>query len=147
MPTDSASVHVDTIDSDSGHEPADNSTHNQAPMSVTDIDRTHARQLVTDLAHNLVHSITRPDLEVSELHGHLSRLAALAAIRSATDELSAHTAATATAAGASYVDLGDAVGTTRQNARVRWPGLVASTRRKAGTTGDITTHTKEQQEA
>lgn len=139
MPTDSAYAPVRTTASDTGHASVDTSVHDRSSVTVANIDRSRVHQLVADLARNLVHAITGAYPYELELHEHLSYLAALAAIRTAADELSADIAATAAAAGASYVNLGDAVGTTRQNARVRWPGLVIATRRKTGTADENST--------
>jgi hypothetical protein len=59
------------------------------------------------------------------------RLAALAAahlLQTELEEQMRHTAYRAVEYGASYADLGTAVGMTRQGARRRWPGLTETTR-------------------
>ncbi|RAK25505.1 hypothetical protein B0I29_13344 [Actinoplanes lutulentus] len=59
------------------------------------------------------------------------RLAVLAAAHLLHSEVGAHredAAISAAQAGADYVELGNAIGMTRQGARRRWPGLAAITR-------------------
>jgi hypothetical protein len=100
--------------------------------TVRDIDQTRARHLVADLVHTLARALASPADQDDEQWEWLATLAALVAVRTATDTLTDEAAAAAAAHGATYPALGTAAGTTRQNARVRWPGLVSSGRRRVG---------------
>lgn len=108
----------------------DSATDSSWP-SVSAIARDDVSQLVDDLAHAVARSLIADHGQVQEQHRWLARLAALTVVRGAADDLAAHAAAQAAAQGAGYPELAKAAGTTRQNARVKWPGLVPPARRNA----------------
>jgi hypothetical protein len=131
-------LHAMTTDivNDRGKAMASAMAHDDAYPSVGDIDSAHAQGLVTDLARNLARSLASAPNCVFEQAEWLARLAALEAIRMAADRLAAEAAARAVSHGARYPALGKAAGTSRQNARVRWPGLAPVRRRR---TSGVTT--------
>jgi hypothetical protein len=108
----------------------ENSVGDSACPRVDDIARDLVNERVSDLAQALAHTLIARHEDGQDQREWLARLAALTAIRSAADDLAAHAAAQAAEHGAGYPALGLAAGTTRQNARVKWPGLVPTTARK-----------------
>jgi hypothetical protein len=110
----------------------DNAADSAGP-SVNTIARDEVNQLVDDLAHTVARTLADTQEKGYEQREWLAILAALTAIRTAADELSAHAAAQAALHGAKYPALAEATGMTRQNARVKWPGLVPPLVRKSAT--------------
>lgn len=99
-----------------------------APNEGRPIAAQQVRNLVSDLAAQLARPVVADSSTTTEQAGHLAQLGALMAIRAATDDLATAAATDAARCGAMYPAIAEAASTTRQNARVRWPGLATLAR-------------------
>jgi hypothetical protein len=104
---------------------SDNKGRDGAVPSVSDIAHDEVVARVDHLARTIARARVTAQAGGDEQGKWLVQLAILTAIRRAADALAAHAAARAAGHGAKYPALARAAGMSRQNARVRWPGLVA----------------------
>lgn len=96
-------------------------TETAPPLSPA--DRRQVSDLIDDLTVRIARQLCGTDPDVSEREVRLAVLTAGQLLRTVLDDHLDQAAHAAARAGAGYVEIGAAVGMSRQGARRRWPGL------------------------